>query len=131
MDEIERKRRELLGHRSMQDAANMSMEDATSGIARQFTPAPVIAPDQREQGIPVDSGELARRAKALQMLGTTPQSMQEEQIRQATQHQKDQQDQIAGQGLLDQMAQPGNDEGFETSQQRAERFKNLKGKMGR
>ena len=122
---------------SMQDESNLSWDDVTQrwvngakGVVDAINPNTNKVLDQgaAQQQYPTDP---ATMSKVKAMLGVNPQSMEEHRINELKRQANEAQGAAAGQQLMDQMAQPGADEGFETTAQREARFNKTKALMGR
>jgi len=122
---------------SMQDESNLTWDDVSQswinsakGVVNAINPNTnkVIDQGQVQQQYATDP---ATMGKVKAMLGINPQSIEEHRINELKRQNAEAQGMAAGQQLMDQMAQPGADEGFETSEQRAARFNKTKALMGR
>lgn len=122
---------------NMQDESNLTWDDISQrwvngakDVVNAINPNTNKVIDQGtiQQQYPTDP---ATMSKVKAMLGVTPQSVEEHRINELKRQNAEAQGAAAGQQLMDQMSQPGADEGFETSEQRAARFNKTKSLMGR
>lgn len=123
---------------NMQDTSNLSWDDVKQQWVNQAQGAiDAINPnvnDIIDPNAPKSTQyatDPAAMAKVRAMMGVTPQSVEEHRINQLKAQQSQAQEAATGQQFMDQMAQPGADEGFETSAQRAARFNKTKTLLGK